>query len=258
MAGTPPVLRLFVLHHAGGSHLSYRRWPAGLPRSWDVRLLDAPGHGMLLDQPRITDAGKLADRLLADIERELTAPYALFGHSMGGLLAYEVTRRIVARRLPLPVWAGISARPAPQFAGLGRTLHTLSDEELRFRLRHLGGTPGAVLDDPDLWALFAPLVRCDLRLVETWRPAADAGPLPVALSAYAGGTDLSAPPARMAGWARHSDRFLGLRVFDGGHFHFDGDPSALLRQIRLDATAALDGAAVRRSGSPAPDHFGAA
>ncbi len=240
MDGTRPALRLFVLHHAGGSHLLYRHWPAELPDTWDVTLLDAPGHGLLLDQPQIADAGHLADHLLRLIGPELTdSPYALFGHSMGALLAYEITRRAVDRGLPLPVWIGVSARTAPQVAGPKNRYHQLPDAELRTRLKQLGGTPDAVFDDPDLWALFEPVIRADLRLVETWRPDPGTGPLPVALSAYAGGADHSASPARMTGWEEHTEHFLGLRVFDGGHFYFQDDPGPLLRQIERDATTAL-------------------
>ncbi|MFG3207655.1 thioesterase II family protein [Streptomyces sp. NPDC048192] len=239
MDGTRPALRLFVLHHAGGSHVLYRHWPAGLPRTWDVRLLDAPGHGLLLDLPLIGDAGRLADFLLRSIDPEPAVPYALFGHSMGALVAYEITRRAVDRGLPPPVWVGVSARSAPRTAGPVQRYHELPDAELRTRLTLLGGTPGGIFDDPGLWALYAPVIRADLRLVENWRPAADAGPLPVALSAYAGRDDRFASPRRMAGWAEHTERFAGLRVFDGGHFYFQDDPAPLLRQIARDATAAL-------------------
>ncbi|WP_328973730.1 thioesterase II family protein [Streptomyces sp. NBC_00239] len=247
MYGTPPALRLFVLHHAGGSHLLYRHWPAGLPDTWDVRLLDAPGHGLLLDTPLIADAGRLADFLLSSIEDDLTCPYAFFGHSMGALVTYEITRRIVDRGLPLPVWIGVSARTAPQVPGARDPYHVLPDDQLRLRLKELGGTPDGVFDDPDLWTLFAPVIRADLSLVENWRPAPDAAPLPVALSAYAGREDLGASPERMAGWEEHSEHFLGLRVFDGGHFYFLDDPGPVLRQIEHDATAALDAAGATRS-----------
>ncbi|MET7597403.1 MULTISPECIES: alpha/beta fold hydrolase [unclassified Streptomyces] len=240
MDGTPGALRLFVLHHAGGSHVLYRHWPAHLPGTWDVRLLDAPGHGLLLDVPQISDAHALADFLLHSIEDELDGPYALFGHSMGALLAYEMTRRALERGLPPPVWVGVSARPAPQSAGPPSRYHELPDAELRTRLKSLDGTPDEVFDDPGLWALLAPLIRGDLRLVETWRPDPGAAPLPVALSAYAGAGDHSASPRQMAGWARHATHFTGLRVFDGGHFYFQDDPTALLRQITRDATDALE------------------
>jgi surfactin synthase thioesterase subunit len=240
-------LRVFVLHHAGGSHLLYRNWPAALPDTWDVRLLDAPGHGHLLDLPQFTDAGPLADFLLRTMEPELTCPYALFGHSMGALLAYEITCRLVERGMPLPVWVGVSARAAPRPAGRTGGYRELSDAELRSRLKLLGGTPDEAFDDPELWAVFAPAVRADLRLVENWRPAPGAAALPVALSAYAGGADRFAPPLQMAGWQEHTEHFVGLRVFDGGHFYFVDDPRPLLRQIERDATTALEAAGTPRS-----------
>ncbi|MFH8492338.1 thioesterase II family protein [Streptomyces longisporoflavus] len=244
MDSTRPALRLFVLHHAGGSHLLYRHWPARLPGTWDVRLLDAPGHGFLLDEPQITDACRLADFLLRRVEHELAAPYALFGHSMGALLAYEMTRLAVERGLSLPVWVGLSARPAPQSADPPREL---SDDELRARLRRLGGMPEGVIDDSGLWDRFYPVIRGDLRLVANWRPAADAAPLPVALSAFAGREDHSAAPALMAGWQEHCEHYLGLRAFDGGHFYFQDDPGPLLRHIERDAATALDAAGAAHS-----------
>ncbi|MBM7172993.1 thioesterase [Streptomyces sp. G44] len=245
----PPALRLCVLHHAGGSHLLYRDWPAQLPGTWDVQLLDAPGHGRLLDLPLITDIGRLADHLLRGIRPEVTGPYALFGHSMGAALAYEITRRIVARGLPLPVWVGISAQPAPQSAERpAKELAELPDAELRTRLKQLGGTPDEVLDDPGLWSVFAPVIRADLGMAEDWPTATGTGPLPVALSAYAGGADLSASPPLMRGWEEHTGHFLGLRVFDGGHFYFAEDPGPLLRRITRDVAAARAAADATRAG----------
>ncbi|MFF1699323.1 thioesterase II family protein [Streptomyces sp. NPDC058257] len=244
-----PALRVFVLHHAGGSHLLYRDWPAELPITWDVRLLDAPGHGHLLDLPLITDVGRLADYFLRRIMPEATCPYALFGHSMGAALTYEITRRIVDQGLPSPVWVGVSAQPAPRSAErVSEDREELSDAELRTRLRQMGGTPDEVLDDADLWSMFAPIIRADLGMAANWRPATDAGPLPVALSAYAGGDDHSASPLLMKGWEEHTEHFLGLRVFDGGHFYFADDPRPLLRQITQDATTALAALDATRSG----------
>lgn len=245
MDSTRPALRLFVLHHAGGSHLPYRHWSAALPRTWDVRLLDAPGHGYLLDQPLLSDAGHLADFLLHGIAPELDCPYALFGHSMGAIVAYEMIRGLDDRGLPLPVWAGFSARPAPRWGEAGEPYHELPDAELRRRLRLLGGTPDEVFDSPDLWARFEPMIRADLRLVETWRPGT--APLPVALSAYAGFDDRFAAPRQMAGWAEHTAHFLGVRGFAGGHFYFQDDPGPLLRQIAYDVTTAFDAARATRS-----------
>ena len=192
----------------------------------------------LLDLPLIKDPGRLADFLLHSIEPEAATPYALFVHSMGAFMAYEVACRVLDLGLHLPVWVGVSGSTAPQPGKRAGGRHELSDVELRTQLKQLGGTPDGVVDDPDLWAVFEPIIRADMRLVEKWRSAP--GPLPLALSAYAGRQDHPASPLRMAHWKDHTTRFMGLRTFDGGHFHFLDDPARLLRQIEQDATTALD------------------
>ncbi|MCX4554447.1 alpha/beta fold hydrolase (plasmid) [Streptomyces sp. NBC_01387] len=247
MDSTRPALRLFVFHHAGGSHLLYRHWPARLPDTWDVRLLDAPGRGRLLDLPQIADAGRLAEFFLRRLEPELTVPYAFFGHSMGGLMAYEITRRLAARGCPLPVWVGVSGRGAPRLRAADEPRHERSDTELQTHLELLGGTPDEVFDNPELWARFAPVIRADLHLVESWCPEPGTVPLPVALSAYGGSEDHFVPPRLMTGWEEQTEHFLGLRVFDGGHFYFQDDPDPLLRQIEQDVTVALDASGAVRS-----------
>jgi surfactin synthase thioesterase subunit len=246
MDGTPPDLRLFVFHHAGGSHVPYRHWPAALPKEWDVRLLDAPGRGRLGDLPQLDDAGRLADFFLRRLQDDLQGPYAFFGHSMGALVAYEMTVRLAAKGSRLPVWLGLSARGAPLPPGEDRQHHHLPDAELQTHLELLGGTPEEVFDDPGLWALYGPLIRGDLRLVETWRPrpATPALPAAVAVSVFGGREDRSVPPERLAGWERHTGRFLGLRVLDGDHFYFQDDPGPLLGWIRRDVAAALASTAV--------------
>ncbi|KUF19102.1 thioesterase II family protein [Streptomyces silvensis] len=248
---TPLAVRLFVLHHAGGSHLTFRHWPRLLPGTWQVRLLDAPGHGRLLDMEPAADAGRLADFLLERLEPELhdPAPFAFFGHSMGAVLAYEMTRRLAVRGRALPVWLGLSARGAPPGAGRGpHARHTLDDAALQAHLRRLGGTPAEVLDSPAMWARFAPLIRTDLRLVDSYTLTPGTPRLPVACCVYGGRADGTVPRERLAAWQDLTDRFGGVRLFDGGHFYFLDDPAPLLAQITGDLSAAL--AATRTAAAP--------
>jgi surfactin synthase thioesterase subunit len=235
-------LRLFVFHHAGGSHLLYREWPARLPAHWDVRLMDAPGRGRLTGEPPIDDAGELAAFFLRRLAADLTGPFAFFGHSMGALVAYEMTRRLAAEGRELPVWLGLSARGAPRPLGENTRRHALPDEELRLHLAAMGGTPVEVLRDPDLWEMFAPAIRNDLKLVESWRPLADTPALTMPVAVYGGMKDVVVPPERLAAWEQHAEHFQGLRMSEGGHFYFQADPRPLLDLITRDTTAALSAA----------------
>ncbi|MFF3847868.1 thioesterase II family protein [Streptomyces sp. NPDC002328] len=232
-------MRLFVFHHAGGSHLAYRDWPGRFPAGWEVRPVDAPGRGLLSDRPVLDDAAQLVAHFRRELDGELRGPFALFGHSMGALVAWELTRSLLAEGRTPPVWLGLSARGTPRPDGEGTRRHLLSDPDLRRELAAMGGTPAQLLADPDLWELFAPALRGDLRLVETWRPAPDTGPLPVPLSVFGGRLDAVAPPRRLAGWAQRATPFLGLHLFDGGHFYFQPDPTALTLRITEDVHRAL-------------------
>ncbi|MGW0737851.1 thioesterase II family protein [Streptomyces sp. NPDC002851] len=235
---TPDDLRLFVFHHAGGSHLLYREWPGLLPATWDVRLIDAPGRGRLSDEPPIDNAHRLTQFFLDRLGPELTGPFAFFGHSMGGLIAYQLALELAAQGRELPLWLGMSARSAPGEQDEGDRRHELPDAELRDHLAAMGGTPREILDDPDLWAMFAPAIRNDLKVVDTWHPAPDAPRLTMPVAAYGGRTDVVVAPRRIADWAGHCERFQGLRLFDGGHFYFQDDPRPLLDLVVRDARAA--------------------
>ncbi|MEV3994007.1 alpha/beta fold hydrolase [Streptomyces sp. NPDC049837] len=232
-------LRLFVFHHAGGSHLPYRDWRGRFPAGWDVRTVDAPGRGLKGNRPPIGDAEGLVEHFLGELGGELGGRYALFGHSMGGLVAYELTRRLLAEGRTPPVWLGLSARGTPRPGGEGTRRHLLPDDLLRRELAAMGGTPAAVLEEPELWEIFAPAIRGDLRLVETWRPAPDPAPLPVPLSVFGGTRDAVAPPERLEGWAERAEHFLGLHLFEGGHFYFLPDPAELTGRITEDVRRAL-------------------
>ncbi|MFG3207669.1 thioesterase II family protein [Streptomyces sp. NPDC048192] len=234
-----PKLRLFVFHHSGGSHLAYRDWPSCFPAGWDVHTPDAPGRGPRDTRPALTHAGELIEHFLHELDDRLTGRYAFFGHSMGGLVAYELTRRILDLGRTPPVWLGVSARGTLHPDGDAVRRHTMSDAELRRELAAMGGTPSELLDHEELWELFAPTIRADLRMSETWRTRPLDAPLPVPLSVFGGTRDQVAPPHRLDGWAAASEHFLGRHLFDGGHFYFQDRLPDVTGRIQDDVRRAL-------------------
>ena len=226
--------RLFVLHHAGGSHLGYRGWVRHFPADWEICLLDAPGRAHSADEQPLRDAGALAERMREVVEPELDRPYGVFGHSMGALVAYEMTRRLT--RTP-PAWLGASAwSPTP---GTERDRHLASSERLRAAIARMGGTPLHALEDPDVWAYVEPLVRADLEVVDTWRPDPKAPPLEVPLSVFGGAEDQGMTPHRLAGWADLVRGEFEHHTLPGGHFYFTGRTGELVSLITKDVQAVL-------------------
>ncbi|MFD7537515.1 alpha/beta fold hydrolase [Streptomyces sp. NPDC059819] len=230
-----PAVRLFLLHHAGGSHLLYRGWTEHFPEDWELCLLEAPGRGQSPLLPLIDNCDQLVDYFHTAIAPLLDRPFGFFGHSMGALVAYQLTRRLLERG-PLPAWLGVSAFGAPQASPGATQPHLMADDALRGWLRSAGASPPQLLDDDDVWRAFAPVFRSDFKLVDTWAPPLAPEPLlPVPLTAFGGRHDKVIDAARLLAWQALTTHFGGLDTYEGDHFYL------LSHQQRLagDVTAAM-------------------
>ncbi|MGH3865078.1 MAG: thioesterase II family protein [Pseudonocardiaceae bacterium] len=166
---TDPV-QLFCLPHAGGSALAYRRWDTRTPSDVLVRPVELPGHGARMREPLVGEFDRLVSALAEEISAQIGGRYALFGHSFGALLAFELARTL-RHHVGEPVILLVSGRNGPSLPAAEPLLHALSEDPLLRGLSAFGGTDERVLADPDLRALFLPIIRADLRLAETYRRA---------------------------------------------------------------------------------------
>jgi surfactin synthase thioesterase subunit len=234
--GGHPAVRLYLLHHAGGSRAAYRGWRGLFPADWEVVRVDAPGRGSADQRLTLND---FAESVLAGIPRD-DVPYAVFGHSMGALAGFALSLAAEAAGHEPPVWLGVSAHPGPRLAGQpGRQLHGLSAEGLRQAMVSLGGTAAEILVDDRTWSWLEPRVRRDLVMAETWLPSAASPVVRVPITAYCGQDDTVASPATAAGWASHTVRFGGVRDFPGGHFYLQPGRERVAEAIVADVLAAL-------------------
>ena len=212
------ALRLFCFSHAGGAASSYFPWSAALA-DVDVLAVQLPGREGRLSEPPIDDADALVGRLADVLSPWLDRPFVFFGHSMGAYLAFETARALRRRALPQPRRLIVSGRRAPTMAEGEAPLHALPDAELVAELnRRFGGLPAVILAEPELMALFLPIIRADLRLLEraVFRPEP---PLALPISAFGGADDARADLAAMTGWRDLTAGGFDARKFPGGHFY---------------------------------------
>ncbi|MCQ8828355.1 thioesterase II family protein [Streptomyces malaysiensis] len=208
---------LVCLPHAGGSASSYFSLSWRLSASADVLAVQYPGRQDRLHEPCLDSVRDLARGVAADLERLVAGrPFALFGHSMGAAVAFELAllRRREGARAPHTLF--LSGRGAPA-CGTDRGIRFLDDDGLIAEVRRLAGTDALVLDDPDLVELALPSLRADYTAAETY----DAGPGAVVhcdIVALTGDGDDHVGIADAEDWRDHTTGAFDLRVFSGGHF----------------------------------------
>jgi medium-chain acyl-[acyl-carrier-protein] hydrolase len=222
--------RLFCLPFAGGGASIFRTWGRELSRFVEVCPIQLPGRENRLGEPPLTNIQTLAERLASEILPFARKPFALFGHSMGALLAFELTRTL--RRLdgPMPSALFISAHRAPHLPLRRKPLHALPDPEFLQAVRGLGGTPGEVFEHEDLLKVMLPVLRADFTLCDRYDFIPEA-PLDCPLVLYAGRQDTEVSPQEVEAWGEHTTQTARLRIFPGDHFFLRSDRDLLLRAM---------------------------
>ncbi|MFI6265918.1 thioesterase domain-containing protein [Micromonospora sp. NPDC051006] len=234
----PAPVQLFCLPYAGAGASAFRRWQDGIGADVDVLPVQLPGReNRITEDPRF----RVADVARAIAERA-TGPYAIYGHSMGGRLGFEVVRELRREgyRLPLRLYVGGARAPHVTAPSLFDGLSTVDDDDLLRRLGDGGGLPAEVLEHPELVELLLPLLRADFGRVDSYRYV-PGEPLPVPIVVFSGRRDRAVSPEQSAAWREHSAAGFALHEIDGGHFFLDDALPELLTAIRADLTAALAG-----------------
>jgi surfactin synthase thioesterase subunit len=207
--------RLVCFPHAGGSAAWYSPFSAVAHPSVQVLAVQYPGRLDRYGDPLVDDLEVLADQVVEALAPDRDRPPALFGHSMGAVLAFEVARRLEAASTPV-TRLFVSGRRAPD-VDADDHVHLLPDEDLIDAIESLGGVPPGVLRNPDVRALFLPPVRSDYRAVETYRYR-PGPPLSAPITALVGDRDPVADLEQTRAWLNHTSGGGDVRVFAGDHF----------------------------------------
>lgn len=230
-------MRLFSIPYAGGNAWSYRALERFVSPGITLEGLELPGRGRRGLEPLRPSLDELADDVATQITaRGVSGRYAIYGHSMGALLAFAATHRIRQAGLPAPEALFLSGSSAPALLP-ERQRHRLPKSEFIAMLRELGGCPPQVLDDAEMLDFFEPILRADFKAVETWQPPA-VTPLDVPFVVMAGDAD-ETPVADAAAWATETTAACNVLEFNGDHFfilrHWEAIGAAIQRQL-LGAT----------------------
>jgi medium-chain acyl-[acyl-carrier-protein] hydrolase len=208
-----------------------------LPQSMEMLAVQLPGREMRLAEPPHRRMEPLIAALLDGIRDSLVMPYAFFGHSMGALVAFELTRALRRQGLPLPRTIIVSGRRPPTVPNTEPPLHVLSDDAfVESLVRRYDAIPQVIRDEPELMALFVPVLKADFATFET-HVHQDEPPLPCAVAIYGGRDDPQTQ--QMDGWAKLFSGPSRFRYFDGGHFYLASQRQAVADVLATDALAPM-------------------
>lgn len=236
-AGDGPVdVQVLCFPYAGGGAQVFRPWQALVPAGVGVTGVRLPGREQRFrERPVDTWPAALAGLVGAVAAEAGRGPYALFGHSLGARLAYELTHRLEAAGHRPPELLVVSACRAPGVAPRTATMHVMDGPTLAARLREMDGVPEEVLDNPEVMSLLEPVLRADLRLAETWAPSP--GRVGVPILALCGDHDDIDPYEDMIGWRDHTTAGFDIRSFPAGHFFLRDEQASVVATIAAHLAA---------------------
>lgn len=232
-------VRLVCFPYAGGSASFFFPLSRSLPTDIETLVVQYPGRQDRRGEPCVDSIDELADLIVEELRPFTDRPTVFFGHSMGGLVGYEVARRFQREGVPAPLGLFVSARVAPT-APCAELIHLRDDDGIIAAVAELNGTDAAVLADDELVRTVLPAMRADYKAVETYRHRGD-DLLACPISVFAAEDDPMTDPDDARTWSRFTSADCPFHLFPGGHFyltaHRDQVAREIVRQTRTWAAA---------------------
>ncbi|MEU6666925.1 alpha/beta fold hydrolase [Streptomyces sp. NPDC046727] len=240
---TPGAPRLLCLPHAGGSASFYFPVSKALSPAVDVRAVQYPGRQDRRQETPADSIQDLARGVFHALDETEDTPLALFGHSMGAVVAFELARLLEEAGRP-PAVLFLSGRRGPSVQR-NDNVHQGDDARLIEEVTKLDGTDAALLQDEELLRMILPALRADYRAVETYQRTP--GPrLSSPFVVLTGDVDPRVTPDEARTWSQETDGPFELHVYPGAHFYLVAQQQAVLARIEttLRRLASGTGAAV--------------
>lgn len=239
-------IRLFCFPYAGGAASAFRSWADALPHDVEVCPVQLPGRETRFREAAFNRMTPLVEALAKALRPHLDRPFAFFGHSLGALVAFELSRQLRRDCGLEPVRLFVSGCGGPQFRD-GTATHTRPADEFWREVWRLDGTPAEVLDNAELRELLLPTLRADFAVGETYRYV-EGSPLNCPVFALGGLGDETVDRRDLDGWRETTTGSFQRLMLAGNHFFLKTSRPRLLQTLAHELLAAQSAAPGRRSG----------
>ncbi len=231
VGGPKRRFRLYCFPYAGGSAASFMPWQSALEPNIEVCAVQLPGRAARMTEAPVKSLPQLVETIANTIASQDSLPFAFFGHSLGGLVAFEVTRYCMHKGLPMPLHLFASGCNAPQHRGPRKQLHLMPDLELITALKEYNGTPSELLEHQELMELVLPTLRADFSLAENYSYHSTLR-LPTPITVLAGKRDDHVQLEQVEGWRKETMAGCRIEWFEGDHFFINQESHLVLECIR--------------------------
>lgn len=212
-------IKLFCLPYAGGSAIVYMTWKKFLDHKIELRPIELAGRGRRFSEPLYQNIEEAVTDIYHQISKELDgSPYALYGHSMGTILVYELLRRIREYKHQEPMHAFFSGRYPPFVYDKKEFIHKLPDHEFMMKIYEHGGTNEEILKNKELLDIFLPVLKADYKIVELYKHCNDILKLDCSITVLNGSRDNYVEEMDIQRWEECTKKQCKFYTFDDGHF----------------------------------------
>ncbi len=224
------TIKLICMSYAGGASSNFSNWGKDLAPHIKLIAVEYPGRGRRFSEPFCQSILEAVDDIYNQIKHELDeTPFALFGHSMGSVLAFELAYKLLAKGHQLPRHLFFSGSDAPHLRGDDKKLHILPDEEFLQEINDLEGTPQAFFEQKELLDIFMPILRNDFKMIEEYSFEEKPMKLKSDFSVFYGTEEEL--KGDINGWAVHTEKECQIHAFEGGHFFINDKREEVLQRI---------------------------
>lgn len=211
-------MKLFCLPYAGGSESAFYSWKGHMQPDIEICPIQLKGRGRRFNEPCYESLEEAVQDIFEQVQAERKGDdYALFGHSMGSLLAYELYYQMSGAGAEKPVHIFFSGYKAPNRIRKKEKLHTLPNPIFKKKLVELGGTPEELINHEELFELFIPILKSDFKMVENYIYQERNSKIDCDITVLNGKED-SMSKEDVSDWKHHTSGHFTAYYFDGNHF----------------------------------------
>lgn len=224
-------MKLFCLPYAGGSRAIYYKWKKKIDSNIQLEPIELKGRGTRYGEGWYSNFEDAVNDIYFNMKQKIVDDeYAIFGHSMGSLLAFELYYKIIENGGRIPKHIFFSGYKAPHCPRIKKQIHTLPNDEFMSEVLKLGGTPIEVVQNDELCEWVTPILKNDFRILELYKYNKKSTPIKCDITILNGNKD-TITFEELNGWKMHSAKNTRIFTFEGSHFFINNNMDEIINLI---------------------------